>query len=517
MGYLDYPGLQRYHGKVQDEIDELKDDFSDLMSELGYTESLFDAKTFTISNASNWQIIRKTKTSLVVDNLTGWSSGNPTAYLSIPSGTYVFLADFSSETYNYCTYYENGTYKKQLLNGTEFTVDSTKTPQISFVAAAVGRYSITNILIAVPPIPEDKITKLQNDVSVLNTEMSGYVLSNSTYKTTELTPAYTKNRTINASTGVVSESSNDIWCVTDSITVEAGEKYLLNLMMRFGNGVVAFYKSDDTFVSAINGNTGTAIDTNMYKFTDYVCTVPNNATKMRIGFITAYGADFYQHEIEKILGYDIIGITKPWTGKKWVCVGDSLTEVNIRAEFRYYDYVKKHTGINVVIMGASGSGYARLADQNKAFYQRISDVPTDADVVTIFGSFNDLGAGLDIGTVNDTGTTTLAGCINTTIDNLQTVIPLVNLGIVAPTPWNTTQPTTSGTAYEYVEMLKAICERRSIPFLDLWRCSNLRPWDADFRALAYSKDEGAGTHPDENGHKLIAPRFEGFLNTLLFT
>lgn len=26
MGYLDYPGLQRYHGKVQEEIDELKDD-----------------------------------------------------------------------------------------------------------------------------------------------------------------------------------------------------------------------------------------------------------------------------------------------------------------------------------------------------------------------------------------------------------------------------------------------------------------------------------------------------------
>lgn len=30
MGYLDYPGLQRYHGKVQDEIDELKDDLSDI-------------------------------------------------------------------------------------------------------------------------------------------------------------------------------------------------------------------------------------------------------------------------------------------------------------------------------------------------------------------------------------------------------------------------------------------------------------------------------------------------------
>ena len=30
MAYLDYPGLQRYHGKVQDEIDELKDDLAQI-------------------------------------------------------------------------------------------------------------------------------------------------------------------------------------------------------------------------------------------------------------------------------------------------------------------------------------------------------------------------------------------------------------------------------------------------------------------------------------------------------
>lgn len=204
-----------------------------------------------------------------------------------------------------------------------------------------------------------------------------------------------------------------------------------------------------------------------------------------------------------------------WQSKKWVCVGDSLTEHNSRATKNYHDYVAEKTGITVVNMGVSGSGYARSSEDNKAFYQRISSCPTDADVVTIFGSFNDLGAGLQIGTVDDTGTTTIAGCINTTIDNLQAIIPLVNLGIVAPTPWVSIQPSTSGNAYNYVETLKTICERRSIPFLDLWRCSNLRPWDADFRELAYSKDEGNGVHPDENGHKLIAPRFKGFLETLL--
>lgn len=34
MGYLDYPGLQRYHGKVQEEIDELKDDLDESVGDL---------------------------------------------------------------------------------------------------------------------------------------------------------------------------------------------------------------------------------------------------------------------------------------------------------------------------------------------------------------------------------------------------------------------------------------------------------------------------------------------------
>lgn len=204
-----------------------------------------------------------------------------------------------------------------------------------------------------------------------------------------------------------------------------------------------------------------------------------------------------------------------WANKKWTAVGDSLTEANSRTSKHYYEYVSDATGITVNVMGVSGTGYANRQDINQAFYQRISAVPTDSDVVTIFGSFNDLSSGLPIGTLTDSGTTTIAGCINKTIDNLQSVMPLVNLGIVAPTPWANSQPSTSGDAYNYVEMLKAICEHRSIPFLDLWRCSNLRPWDADFRALAYSHDDGGGTHPDETGHMIIAPRFKAFLESLL--
>lgn len=210
-------------------------------------------------------------------------------------------------------------------------------------------------------------------------------------------------------------------------------------------------------------------------------------------------------------------IVLEWTGKKWVCIGDSLTEANARTTMHYHDYIAEKTGINVVNMGVSGTGYKNREgadDHGDSFYQRISSVPTDADVVTIFGSGNDLSHTL--GTPTDAGTDTICGCVNTTIDNLIAIMPAVSLGIVAPTPWTNYNPATTGNAMAlYVEALKTICANRSIPFLDLYHCSNLRPWTEEGRAACYSKDDGNGTHPDENGHRLIAPRFKAFLETLI--
>jgi lysophospholipase L1-like esterase len=68
----------------------------------------------------------------------------------------------------------------------------------------------------------------------------------------------------------------------------------------------------------------------------------------------------------------------------------------------------------------------------------------------------------------------------------------------------------------YSNALKTICEYRSIPFLDLYHCSNLRPWTQEGRQACYTKDNGNGVHPDESGHKLIAPRFKVFVESLLY-
>lgn len=202
-----------------------------------------------------------------------------------------------------------------------------------------------------------------------------------------------------------------------------------------------------------------------------------------------------------------------------IVIGDSITEKNSRASKNYHDYISEQTGITVENLGISGTGYKNGEDLGNAFYQRISSINIDNDdIVLIFGSFNDLSTSLNaaIGSVTDDTTDTLCGCINTTIDNLLNTYPLAKLGIITPTPWIYKRPDEpDSTASSYVDAIVEICKLRGIPYLDLFRCSSLRPWDETFRQLAYSKDDGDGTHPDETGHGIIAPRIKSFIETLL--
>lgn len=214
-----------------------------------------------------------------------------------------------------------------------------------------------------------------------------------------------------------------------------------------------------------------------------------------------------------------------WVGKSWVCIGDSLTEVNNRTTKHYYDYIAEETGISVNNQfGLGSTGYMKTQELNGGFYQREIYRLEQPDVLTIFGSGNDLTAGgantyeefLEVlGDINDSDTTTICGCINKCIDNYFGYFPTLQLGIVSPTPWVNNQPLTDSKMDKYCEKLELICKHRSIPYLDLYHSSNLRPWTEEGRNACYSKDEGNGVHPDENGHKLIASRFYGFLQSLI--
>lgn len=320
-----------------------------------------------------------------------------------------------------------------------------------------------------------------------------------------VTLTLTGSKYLNAITGEITSGGSDNNKVSDYIEVIPNGRVMITTEHFWSQGMYAFYDENKTFLTGTGANTGGTVTVIYNK----IVNVPVNAHYLVIGFLyqASMSSPYVFNGIEQSSR-----LSEMWKDKKWACIGDSLTDYNDKTSMHYFDFIAGATGIEIVNMGVSGSGYAKLTDN---FMTRVLNVPTDSDVVTIFGSGNDASAGLDLGTANDTGTTTLGGVINTTLDNLFSIMPVCNVGLVTPTPWQGNMPYDNGWMESYSNLIVEICKLRSIPCLDLFHCSNLNPNSSAVRSAAYSKDNGGGVHPDEAGHKMIAPRFKAFLSSLL--
>ena len=339
----------------------------------------------------------------------------------------------------------------------------------------------------------------KTEVTVQLTDMTGYLLKIS-------------GKVVASSTGNVKR------IVSEPVYASAGDKYTITCSANYGNALYVIYDSSGAVLSyeiADSTESGTVLSN-----TEII--MPENTSYFRLASNLDNNPTGYS--AAKIVLVPATTGKGKWSGIKWVVIGDSLTEKNKRTTKHYYDYIAEQTGITVEIMGVSGSGYVAGKDDGDAFYQRVASIPTDADVITIFGSGNDLSAmeslSLSMGTGADTGSaspTTVAGYVANAIQAIYDALPTVQLGVISPTPWQYHSPADADDDMgKYADMLKDVCAKRGIPYLDLFRCSGLRPWDAEFRTLAYSKDDGDGTHPDEMGHAMIAPRIKEFLGTMLY-
>lgn len=283
--------------------------------------------------------------------------------------------------------------------------------------------------------------------------------------------------------------------------VEQGKTYYIKSGASFMSNPYLFFDSagvlvGDMIVAPASG----------YQQYDMEVVAPPGAVLMKVG---QYGGVW--PEVYEVTGHS----EQKWKGLKWVCVGDSLTEENERTTKHYFDYIAEKTGISVVNMGVGGTGYKRGDDRSLAIYQRIEDVPEDADIVTIFGSGNDVSILSVLGKVTDTGTDTICGCMNTTIQKLYNINPTMQIGIISPTPWIHHQPSDNSGMAVYVRAMKEVCELNGVPFLDLFHASGFRPNEEEYRNLVFSKDDGNGVHPNEKGHEIIAKRIKPFLENFI--
>ncbi|EGQ3121611.1 BppU family phage baseplate upper protein [Staphylococcus pseudintermedius] len=203
-------------------------------------------------------------------------------------------------------------------------------------------------------------------------------------------------------------------------------------------------------------------------------------------------------------------------GKTGVFVGDSITEKNFRTTTNYHEFIASRTGLNVINMGISGTGY----QDRKNVALQIKEQP---DFICVFLGTNDYGLVGDktnpLGTVEERDYRTVAGSIYFTLLQLTNHFPNTPIVVMTPLPRIECYPLkevandAGYTLGQLVDVIKNISKLFGLPVLDLYHESNLRVWEPAVNKTFFAYEEGQedGLHPNEKGHEFISNSIQSFL------
>jgi lysophospholipase L1-like esterase len=205
----------------------------------------------------------------------------------------------------------------------------------------------------------------------------------------------------------------------------------------------------------------------------------------------------------------------PLYSKKWLFIGDSITEHNFRATKNYDEYLKDWLNIIPVNVGMSGTGVTYPFGGNPSWLDKIEDYPTDVDVISVMGALNDRHTTL--GEWGDRETNTVYGAVWNYFNNLIEKYPNKPIIYITSTPREYSYGE-DGQYTAWVDAFIKTAHNFSIPTLDLYRNSGLRPWNATHNAEYFSCSEsptGDGVHPNDKGQLLIARKIMPFAEQYL--
>lgn len=246
-----------------------------------------------------------------------------------------------------------------------------------------------------------------------------------------------------------------------------------------------------------------------------------NSTKDDVPFVTGIKGFQIRDPLaqERLDDFNIVH-SSVLKDKKWIAIGDSITEENIRANINYHDYIKQDVGgMTVYNKGISGSGFHDRMN--------VADTLTEqADYITILWGTNDFGLVRNtypLGTFLSTDTETISGRINTCLNALITKYPLAKIAIISALPRLTNYgsnaaPNSVGyTLKQHVDLLKQYAAHYSLPFLNLYEQSNLPVWipaanQHYFTAPTLTTPDGL--HPNDAGQRVMADKIKAFLESI---
>lgn len=216
-----------------------------------------------------------------------------------------------------------------------------------------------------------------------------------------------------------------------------------------------------------------------------------------------------------------------------LCIGDSITEKNARANVNWVDYLSSWLGFkNVENNGEGGTGIIRPAQPDgsyKNWWSRLDDYTGDYNLILLMGNMNDYSdsAYMDESKLGEFGDDTLDtqyGAVNKYLKKLMGLYPNTQIGWITSTPRqyvNGSKEAAEGYLYGLNSVFEKAdqaiietCHNYSVPVLDLFHESGLAPWLEENRKKYFSSitsPDGDGCHPNDLGHEIIARKIYDFV------
>lgn len=209
-------------------------------------------------------------------------------------------------------------------------------------------------------------------------------------------------------------------------------------------------------------------------------------------------------------------ITYPLKNKKITFLGDSITygydgaNPNNRVDLPYPQIIQNLTKSKVTNLGINGStisGNGQAHNGFKPMNVRIENVDPNQDYLFIFGGTNDYRIDdslKTIGEITDTTNQTFYGSLNIICDYYYNNFVQNNMKLIFITPLKRTNgniPNSAGFKLEdYVNAIKEVGKKYSIPVLDLYTMSEIYPDNINFKNN-FLPD---GLHPNQKLYYKIA-------------
>ena len=169
-------------------------------------------------------------------------------------------------------------------------------------------------------------------------------------------------------------------------------------------------------------------------------------------------------------------------------------------------------GATVENYGVKGSRIAVKDDRADSFVERVGEIDDAADIYLVWGGVNDFSRNVPLGVPGEESRATFYGALEYLVRTITERSPQARLVFMTPAKTSgkhekdipaSNEPNHLGlTQAPYAQAVRDVCERFSVPVIDLYAASGISPFLPEHREL-YMPD---GLHYSPAGYERLAHR-----------